>query len=293
MQQLRKIIFLSQPVQIFLSLMSYSLGLGLARYLGASLSAEPQFFGGLIIVFMMAVSNFLKEYFRPFNEPIILDETRFEREALRKTLFWVSISFLVLVVILLFMLARDGYIRFEVACILFLFISLSLAMAIPPVRLVSRGWGELATAIQISSLSPSLAFLFIYGRFHRILTIYTFPLLLLSLAYFLALNFPSYSNDMKFERRSLLISMTWQRAVPFHNGLIAMAYLFFAATPFLGIPFGLIWPGLLTLPLAGYQILGLRNISEGSKPNWIIFVVLATTIFGLTTYLLALTLWLR
>ncbi|MEI7846984.1 MAG: hypothetical protein WCK35_14380 [Chloroflexota bacterium] len=293
MQQLRKIITLSQPIQIFLSLMTYGLGLGLARYLGASLSAEPQFLGGIIIVLMMSGSNYLKEYFRPFNEPITLGEARLEREMLRKTLFMVSISFLVLVAILLFMLARDGYIQLEVAFILLLFISLSLAMAIPPVRLVNRGWGELATAIQISSLSPSLAFLFIYGRFHRILTIYTFPLLLLSLAYFLALNFPSYSDDMKFERRSLLISMTWQRAVPFHNGLIAMAYLFFAATPFLGIPFGLIWPGLLTLPLAGYQIFGLRNISEGSKPNWIIFVVSATTIFGLTTYLLALTLWLR
>ena len=293
MPLIRKIFILARPIQLLFGLLAYGLGLGLARYLGATLLTEPQFSGGVIIILLLAASNLLTEYFRPPNEPITLGETRKEREELRSYLLITSISFIASIAILVFLLNRDGFIRVEAALILALFIILALANAVPPFRLVNRGLGELSTSIQIASLSPTLAFLFQFGSLHRLLTIYTVPLLLLALAYFLALNFPAYADDLKYERRSLLMSLTWQRAVPIHNVLLVAAYLYFAAIPFLGVPVGLVWPALLTLPLAAYQVFALRNLAEGAKPIWFIFVATATAIFGLTTYLIALTFWLR
>jgi 1,4-dihydroxy-2-naphthoate octaprenyltransferase len=293
MPLIRKIFILARPVQLLFGLLAYGLGLGLARYLGATLFPEPQFSGGVIIVLLLTASNLLMEYFRPPNEPISPGETRKEREELRSYLLISSVSFIACVAILVFLLNREGFIRVEAALILALFIVLALANAVPPFRLVNRGLGELSTSIQIASLSPSLGFLFQFGSLHRLLTIYTVPLLLLALAYFLALNFPAYADDLKYERRSLLMSLTWQRAVPIHNVLLVAAYLYFAAIPFLGVPVGLVWPALLTLPIASYQVFALRSLAEGAKPIWSIFIASATAIFGLTTYLVALTFWLR
>jgi 1,4-dihydroxy-2-naphthoate octaprenyltransferase len=293
MNQIRNIFRLSRPIQLLLALLTYGLGLGLARYLGATLLPEPQFFGGVIIIFLLVVSSLLTEYFRPFNEPIIAGETPAEREEFRSLLLVVSLAFLAVVGILVFLLQRGSFLEVDTFLLLVGFILLALANAVPPVRLVSRGLGELSLAILIASLTPTLAFLLQAHNLHRLLTLFTFPLFLIALSYFIAINFPVYADDLKYERRSLLISLGWQRAVPIHNSLLVIAYLFLAAIPFMGVPFGLVWPALLTLPLAAWQIFTLRNIAEGAKPLWPIFMVLATAIFGLTAYLITLAFWLR
>jgi 1,4-dihydroxy-2-naphthoate octaprenyltransferase len=293
MNQIQKIIVLGRPVQLIFSLLAYGFGLGIARYLGATLLPEPQFFGGVIVILLLVISGFLTEYFRPVNEPIIKGETRKEREELRSRLLYLSLGFLVTGSLLVFFLARAGTMNFEAVVILVLFILLALANAVPPFRLVNRGLGELSTAIQISSLTPTLAFLLQFGKFHRILSIYTLPLLLLGLAYFLSLNFPVFAEDLKYERRSMLISLTWQRAVPIHNALLIGAYVFFAIIPIFGVPFQLVWPALLPMPIAAFQVFALRNLVDGAKPVWSVFVATATAIYGLTLYLLALTFWLH
>ena len=293
MNQIQKILILTRPVNLIFALLTYGLGLGIARYLGATLYPEPQIFGGVIILLIMAASALLVEYFRPGNEPIFPDETRKERAEMRSRLLAISITMLGTAALLAILLRSAGYIQLESAIFLVLFVLLALMNAVPPVRLVNRGLGELSTAIQVASLSPTLAFLLEYNNLHRILAIYTLPMLLLALAYFLASNFPAYADDLKYERRSLLISLTWQRAVPIHNSLLIGAYLFFACIPFLGVPLQLVWPALLSLPVAAYQVFTLRNLSDGAKPNWPVFMAAATAIFGLTAYSLTLTFWLR
>jgi 1,4-dihydroxy-2-naphthoate octaprenyltransferase len=169
---------------------------------------------------------------------------------------------------------------------------LALADGIPPMRLANRGFRELSKAVLIGSLIPNLAFMLQLGSVNRLLTIFSLPLFLLSLSYFLVLNFPTYADDLKYERRTFLMSLSWERAIPFHNLLIISGYLFLAASPFLGVPIRFIWPAMLTLPLAGYQIYLLRGIADGVKPIWPLLVATATAIFSLTMYLIALSLWL-
>ena len=113
-------------------------------------------------------------------------------------------------------------------------------------------------------------------------------LFLLSLAYLLVLNFLTYADDLKFSRRTLLISLTWQRAIPIHNILIISAYLFLALIPFFGIPIRLLWPAFVTLPLALFQIILMNNISQGDKPNWSILKYSAMASYGLTLYFIVL-----
>ena len=299
MTQLRRILRLSRPVELLLALLTYSLGLGIARYVGVSLRAEPQFVGACIVLLLLAASNLLVVFFRPFNEPVFpvsaseKELTPAELEALRSFLLVFGAAFLAVAGVLIFLLQRAGYVQINAALALVAFSLLALANAVPPVRLASRGFGETVSAYLLASLTPNLAFLLQTGDFNRLLTLFTFPLFLIALACFLALDFPAYAEDLKYERRSLLMALTWQRAVPLHHVLLFAAYFSLLLGVFLGVSIDLVWPGLLTLPLAIYQVFILHSIAQGAKPLWTAFSVTALAIFGLSAYLLALTFWLR
>jgi 1,4-dihydroxy-2-naphthoate octaprenyltransferase len=291
MSQLRSLLRLNRPLHLFLALLTYILGLGIARYLGANLRLQAQFLGGAIIILLLAASGLFVAGFRPFNEPIVQGETRAEREALRRLLLAFGVAFVAVAGVLFFLLQRAGFIHLDSGLLLALFAVLALCNALPPVRLANRGFGEIVDAFLIASLAPTLAFLLQTGNFHRLLTLVTFPLFLIFLACFLALGFPTYADDLKYERRSLLMALTWQQAVPIHNLLLIVAYLLLAAGPFFGISFRLLWPVLLSAPLAAYQIFALHNITAGAAPLWNVFKITAFAIIGLATYLLALAFW--
>jgi 1,4-dihydroxy-2-naphthoate octaprenyltransferase len=160
-------------------------------------------------------------------------------------------------------------------------------------RFFDRGYGEVLLAIQLGFLVPSIAFLIQDGSFHRLLNATIVPLTLLSLATILALDFPSYSEDLKYARQTLLVRIGWERAVPLHHGLVVAAYILFASTPLLGFSLGLMWPAFLTIPFAVLQIYWLRNIALGAKPIWSLLSANAIAVFGLTAYFLTLSFWLR
>jgi 1,4-dihydroxy-2-naphthoate octaprenyltransferase len=294
MNPLRSILRLTRPLHLLLALLTYTLGLGIARYLGVPALPLPEFIGGAIVLLLLAASGLLTSYFRPFNEPLLpgAELTPAQQEQLRAYLLAFGAVFLGVAGLLVFLLYKDGFVQLNSALLLIAFTLLALAHAVPPVRLVNRGFGELVNAYLIASLTPTLAYFLQAGNFHRLLTLYTFPLFLTALACFLALDFSVYADDLKYERRSLLMALSWQQAVPLHNLLLIAAYFFLACLPFFGVSFGLVWPALLTLPLAAYQLFALRNIAEGARPLWTLFNVMALAIFGLTAYLMALTFWL-
>jgi 1,4-dihydroxy-2-naphthoate octaprenyltransferase len=168
-----------------------------------------------------------------------------------------------------------------------------MAYALPPARLSETGYGELIQAGIFTTFLPAIAFLLQAGEFHRLLPLTAFPLTLLAIAWLLAANFSAFVADQKLGRRSLLIRLTWQRAIPIHHILILTAFLLFAAASFFGVSWGLVWPVFLALPFAALQIYWLQRIANGGRPVWKFFDVLAPSVYGLTVYLLALSFWLR
>jgi 1,4-dihydroxy-2-naphthoate octaprenyltransferase len=299
MNYARHILRLTRPVQLFLAILTYSLGLGIARYMGTTLRLEAALAGAAIVVLLLAASSLFIEYFRPINEPVFpgltpqAEMSAAEREQLYAFLLSFGAIFLALAAMLIFLLQHSGFIQLDSALLLVIFTLLALANAIPPTRLVNRGFGEIVNAYLLASLTPTLAFVLQTNDFHRLVGLFTFPLFLIALAYFLALDFPHYAEDLKYERRSLLIALTWQQAIPIHNLMLIMAYFLLAAAPFLGVNFQLVWPALLPLPLAVYQVFAMRRIAEGARPLWTVFNVTALAIFGLTAYLMAFNFWIH
>jgi len=269
------------------------LGTGIARYLGVRISGSAFWLGLAWLSLIQMAAYLLAEYFRPPNEPLVEADTPSQRLRLRTLLLQVSAALLTLVAALTVVMLRLRVVAPSSGLFLGLVFLLLMAYSVPPMRLVNNGFGELALAILFADFIPALAFLFQADEFHRLLPLVTFPLTLLAVAYLLALDFPTFASDQKYGRCTLLIRLTWPRAVLLHHALLLASYVLFIAAPFFGFPWRLLWPVFLTLPLAAYQVFMLRNITLGVKPLWPILSANATAIFGLTAYLLTLTFWIR
>ena len=292
MNKLKYLLTFSQPLVLVLAALTYTLGTGIARYLGRA--EAPLAFGlglGWILLILLPM-NLLTVYFRPPNEPLIKDETIVERNWLRAAAFQISIASLGVVAVLTVFLFQGG-ISSTALFFAVLIVLAALAYALPPLRLITSGFGELTLSLLLAALLPAFAFTLKTGEVHRLLGAVAFPLTALTLAFFLAMSFPTFREDNKYERSSLLIRIGWQRAVPLHHLLVLTAYLLFAAMPQLGIPWGVIWPVFLIMPFALFQIFWMQQIAFGANPNWKFLIALATTVLGLTTYILTVTFWIR
>ncbi|MFN3492720.1 MAG: UbiA family prenyltransferase, partial [Anaerolineales bacterium] len=272
---------LSKPLTLLLASLTYLLGASIPDYLGKSFQPVPFVLGFIIILFAQASTNLLAEVFRPHNEPLIENETPAKKETLRSNLMYVSIGLLSASITLAYLLITNYQSPIFPFILLLIIIIL---YAIPPFRFINRGFGELTLAVQIAYLIPSIGFLLQAGEPHRLLTMLIIPLTSLGFAYFLTLNFPSFADDEKYERGTLLRLLTWQHAVPLHHSLIIFTYAVFALAPIFGFSFNLIWPAFLTLPFAIFQIIQVRAIANGNPPNWKLLTSTALAVFGLTTY---------
>jgi 1,4-dihydroxy-2-naphthoate octaprenyltransferase len=293
MTNLRTLFRFSQPLRLILASLTYILGTGIARYLGVHLEGNAFWLGFVWILLIQVAAYLLAEYFRSPNEPLGEADTPSKRLRLRTLLLQVSAAALTLVAASTVVMLRLRIITPSSGSFLGLIFLLLMTYSVPPIRLVYTGFGELVLAILITDFIPGLAFLLQADEFHRLLPLVAFPLTLLAVANFLALDFLSFASDQKYGRRTLLLRLTWPRAVPLHHALLLAAYVLFVAAPFFGFPWRLLWPVFLTLPLAAYQIFMLRNIALGVKPLWTILSINASAIFGLTAYLLTLSFWIR
>jgi 1,4-dihydroxy-2-naphthoate octaprenyltransferase len=287
------LIKLSRPLHLLLAALTYTLGASIPIYLGKSFQPLIFLLGLACILLAQAGMSLLAEVFRPENEPVLENETRAGRELFRNNALYVSIAAIAANAFIVFTLYINEALTLSSFLFLILSLILVLAYAIPPIRLLNRGFGEFTLAVHIAYIIPSISLLLQAKANHRLLVFIIIPLTALALAYFLILNFVSFPADQKYQRSTLLRYLTWERAVPFHHSLLVFAYTLFALAPLFAFSFSLIWPAFLTLPFAILQILLLRHISMGGKPNWPLLTATALAVFGLTTYFLTLTFWLR
>jgi 1,4-dihydroxy-2-naphthoate octaprenyltransferase len=293
MQQFITTLRLSRPLYLLLAALTYFLGAGVARYLGHPLILQTFWLGLIGLVLAQASMNLLVEVFRSSNEPIIKGETLANRKAIQDAALYISIAVLAVVAVIAFLLIRAGQLVPSVWFYFAISLFVIFIYSIPPFRLVDKGYGEALLAVHLGFLVPSIAFLLQSGGYHRLLSATLIPVTLLALSSMLALDFPSYSEDLKYARQTLLVRLGWERVVPLHHFLVITAYVLFALEPLFGFSLKLFWPAFLTLPFALIQIFWLRNIALGAKPIWLLLTYNAMSIIGMTIYFLVLAFWLH
>lgn len=282
---------LARPASLAFTLLAYLLGLAVLRYTGGDISLPLALSGGAWVLLLAVSQHWWAAYFgQPFEpEQELLPA---ERDRLKALLFNLNLAALTLLLALLLPLYFAGGLGPVLLLYLGMALLLLLAYGLPPFRLANRGFGELAQAVLIGHIVPALALLFQQPELHRLLPLFSLPLPFFVLATLLAFNFPSFASDQKYARRTLLVGLGWENAITLHNALLLLAFLLLAALGLLGVPFRLVWPGLLPLPLAIYQIYMFRRIAEGARPEWRMTNLVGGAILALVLYLLAFTLFL-
>lgn len=301
MQSLGYIIRVARPLFLLGAVLVYALGTGIANYLGVTIDWGLYLLGQFWVTFMQLSVHFLNEYYDADADADNPNRTPFsggsgevgEDKISRSTILFVSFACLAVVASLTVLIFRQASLSPEILTIMVLIFLGGFFYSVPPIRLVSSGYGELTTSIIVANLVPAFAYVLQAGELHRLIAMSTFPLTAVHLSMMLAFELPDYANDLKYEKQTLMVRIGWQRGMVLHNFFILMAYLLLGIAVTFGMPLSIAGPAFLTLPLGILQIWQMRRIADGASPNWTTLTLLPVALFAGLAYLLTFAYWIN
>ncbi len=175
--------------------------------------------------------------------------------------------------------------------IMFLALIAAIFYSTPPVKFEGSGYGELIISVLVTFLVPAFAFILQTGEWHRLVLMSAIPLTVIHLAMLVAFELPDYANDLKYEKRTLVIRLGWQSGMGLHNILILSAFLLLALARISGYPWFAMAAGMAGLPIGLFQIWQMRRIASGEKPNWTALTVGGVALLISTVYLITFSFW--
>jgi len=286
-----------RPLHLMTLIVLYFLGVGFGRYLGQRIDLAPLFIGLLLLLTLSVGLNFLGDFFlTPFDrgevrkEQVEVDSQGKDKD---EVLLYISVASLAVSAVLTVILGISGSLSLSTGLVLGSYFLLYCLLIIPGVTLDLSGVGEFFTSIILVVLPPAIGYLLQAGEFHRFLYLGIFPLFPLHLAMILVLRLKTYPDDIRKDRKTLLVRQGWQRGVYLHNLMVLSGFLLFGVALIFGMPFRLILPVFFTLPVAGYLIWYLSSLEDGAPVRWPLITLLSLVIFFLPVYLITFTVWIR
>jgi len=293
----RKLLRISRPLFLLDAALVYSLGVGMAHYLGEYVDAGI-FALGLAWVFSLQLGvHFLYAYFPQKNSVGFhlqyshTDGNDIDAHLTKEIPLWVGITALTLTTSFTLLLIRSGAYDGGAYIVMVLIALGAFITALPPIQLADTIYRGLVPSIVLANLVPALAFMLQGDGIHRLVSMSTFPLTLLHYAMLLVFEFNRYAQDIKYERPMLLVRLGWQRGMRLINLLVLSTFLLLGIAMLIGLPNDIALPAFLALPLGLFLIWYLTRIAAGAKPHWVALNITAMLVYGLTVYLLAFSFW--
>ena len=301
MKYLSLFVKLIRPLFLLSAVLLYLLGISIAHYLNGQIDWSTFIYGLVWVLLILIGTQCINEYFDP---ALIIENQATKRtpfsgitgavgknKLTRQAVFWAGLTCYAFTASLSVLILQKSIFSQSVIFLWVVILLGELLFALPPVRLVSSGYGELVMSIINVGLIPAIAFIMQGHDFHRLLAMIVFPLTVLYMSSILAFEFADYASDLKQTKRSLLIRIGWQRGMLLHNGLILVSFALIAVAFFLGLPLSVGWPIIFVIPIGLYQIWMMVRIADGAKPNWNLLILVAISTFGLAAYILTFAFW--
>lgn len=290
---------LSRPLFLAGVAILYALGVGVARYLGVNIDWGVYILGQAWVTVLQLSTHYLNEY---FNAPADLQNPNRTyltggSGALGEGKLPRSVALMAALTCLAFLASLSVVLIDRVAPPLEIYLIMALAFlgaffySTPPFKLEASGYGELTVSVLAAFLVPAFASILQAGELSRLVAMSAFPLFSLHMAMLLALELPDYSNDLKYEKRTLMVRLGWQTGIGLHNILILSSFLLLLLAGAFGYPRFATLAGLLSLPIGLFQIWQMRNIVRGAPPNWNALAVGALAMFGTMAYFIGFAFW--
>jgi len=106
----------------------------------------------------------------------------------------------------------------------------------PPLRLHSRGVGELTTAITVTALTPITGYFLQTGRVDVSVLLAVIPLCGLQIAMLLAIEFPDEAGDRQVGKRTLVVRMGAARAIWLYAAVLIAVFAVLPVLVAAGLP---------------------------------------------------------
>jgi 1,4-dihydroxy-2-naphthoate octaprenyltransferase len=294
MDTFRLLLRIIRPLTLLFAALLYFLGAGIARYLGAFLDGGLLLTGLLWVLLTQLGALFLIEYHTAFQKALMPRRNPDEPAHLAPTVaLMAAAACLTVVASLTVVLIRLLVWQPGVFLLMLLMFLGAFFYAAPPRRLASSGYGELVVTILLVNFVPAFALLLQAGDSLRLVAMSTFPLTPLCLALMLITELTTYATDIKTGRVTLLIRLGWPRGMALHNILVLMAFVLIGLAAVMGMPFAIIWPTFLLIPLAAWQVWTMIRIAAGAKPNWRAMLLSVELLAGMIAYLFTYGFWIR
>jgi 1,4-dihydroxy-2-naphthoate octaprenyltransferase len=289
----RKLLFL-----LLFNVLMFALGAGIAHYLGITIGWTAYMAGQGISFMLMLGVFFLNDYFEMLSPSEIIQPPRTTNELdaqrkLQASILITALSFFTIAAILIVFMYRDSLMNGTAIVLLSVGFLALIAYAVPPFRLIYSGIGELLVSVLITVMIPAFSFSLQSGELHRNVSMTTLPLAAFFLSMLVVYQFTTYASDCKNCQSTLLVRLGWQRGWHLHNILVILGYLLLVLSRIQGLPWVIVWPSLLPMPIAVFQVILLNQVASGSKPRWGLLKATSLAIVILTAYLLTFTYWTR
>jgi len=281
-----------RPLHLMTLIVLFCLGVGFGRYLGQRIDPNSFLIGLFWILTLSTGLNFLGDYFQtPFDRGLIRKLPKENKKD--EVILYISVACLAVSAVLTVILGISGSLSISSGLIMGSFFLIYSLLVIPGVSLDQSGVGEFFTSLILVVLPPAIGYLLQAGEFHRFLYLGIFPLFPLHLSMVLVLRLKTYPDDIRKDRKTLLVRLGWQRGVFIQNLMVLSGFLLFGVALAFGRPFRLILPVFLTLPAAGYLIWYLSSLQDGAPVRWPLITLLSLVTFFLPVYLITFTIWSR
>lgn len=291
-----------RPWLIIAALLTTMLGLGIAHHLAVPIDISRASLGFVLVFLLLESRAFLEAFYRhplaPENlaahpakvdDPYLKAVEQFQRPAL----LYISIvalgggAFLTTAMAIQKQLSPSVFLLLGVGFLLCFF------SAVPPVALSEKGYEEIVEALLITIFVPAVSLALQFGEMHVLVILLTLPLTLVYLAMGIVHSLQVYGVDSLLGRQTMLQRIGWQKGMNLHNLSLIGTYLLAGIFLLLRLPWSLAWPYFLSIPFAVFQIVQVQQIANGAKPNWRLLRLTAAATFGITAYMITLTLWIR
>lgn len=267
---------LGRPLFLAGGFVLYGLGAAMAYHTGAPLHLSTLLWGQATVTAIQLVTHYSNEYFdlaadqanptltRWTGGSRMLPEGRLTpRVALVAAQFF---SLLALAAILaLALVVRPGLLT---ALMLFIALLLAWGYSAPPVRLQSRGLGELTTALLVTGMTPLVGFYMQTGRLAWLPLLAVIPLCCLQFAMQLTIGFPDAASDALAGKRTLVVRWGERRAARLHNLVLLEAYVSLPILVYAGLPILVAAAASLGAPVAIWQAWRMERGDWAKPASW-------------------------
>lgn len=275
-------------------LLTYAMGAGLAQYVRTLSSSMALLSGGVFLVLVLLSFDYLLAM-QQLNDPQYQDPDQPEEDRRRVRLAYGAIAAALMTVAVTVFVGWliNGLLWQGISLLLVAFFAVGGLAVYAGMKGQWRPFQPLFESLLAVVIPPAMGYFLQTQQMHRFLTLVVLGPVALYLAFLLLSQLIHFGEDQQRERQTTVTEMGWEPAMVLHNALILLGYVLLALASLLGLPWFLVWPVFLTLPLGLVEIWLMERTRRGQKPLWRIMQFAMGATFVIPVYLLAFAFWLR